>query len=82
MSDVDEVIVSEDDVETALLSLIDMAAGGDIGSEAPDLEMDDLWYGLENSATFQAEGVMTMNKGLVLKFMDGTEYQVTIVRSR
>ncbi len=32
--------------------------------------------------TFEEEGVLTMNKGLVLRFPDGSEYQLTIVRSR
>lgn len=43
----------------------------------------------ENSAlegsqirTFQQAGVMTYNKGLVITLPDGTEYQLTIVRSR
>lgn len=43
----------------------------------------------ENSAlegsrikTFQQAGVMTYNKGLVITLLDGTEYQLTIVRSR
>lgn len=75
-----EILTSEDEVETALLSLIDAAADGDI--QAEEVEIDDLWLGLENSATFQAEGLLTMNKGVVLRFCDGREYQVTIVRSR
>ena len=33
-------------------------------------------------ATFEEEGVMTYNKGLVLRLPDGTEYQLTIVQSR
>jgi len=43
----------------------------------------------ENSAlesaearTFEDAGVMTNNKGLVITLPDGTEYQLTIVRSR
>ena len=42
----------------------------------------------ENSAlesvevqTFENAGVMTYNKGLVITMPDGTEYQLTIVRS-
>lgn len=33
-------------------------------------------------ATFKEDGVMTYNKGLVLRLPDGTEYQLTIVQSR
>ncbi len=32
--------------------------------------------------TFDEEGVLTMNKGLVLRFPDDSEHQITIVRSR
>lgn len=32
--------------------------------------------------TFTEDGVMTRDKGLVISLPDGTEYQLTIVRSR
>lgn len=32
--------------------------------------------------TFEQEGVMTYNKGLVITCPDGSEFQVTIVQSR
>ena len=32
--------------------------------------------------TFEEAGVMTYNKGLVITLPDGTEYQLSIVRSR
>jgi len=32
--------------------------------------------------TFEGAGVLTMNKGLVLRMGDGTEFQLTIVQSR
>lgn len=32
--------------------------------------------------TFAVHGVMTCDKGLVISLPDGTEYQLTIVRSR
>lgn len=32
--------------------------------------------------TFHAAGVLTMNKGLVVRLPNGAEYQITIVRSR
>jgi hypothetical protein len=32
--------------------------------------------------TFNGAGVLTMNKGLVLRMADGSEFQLTIVRSR
>ena len=36
----------------------------------------------EHSGTFEEMGIMTRNKGVVFRFEDGTEFQVTIVRSR
>ena len=43
-------------------------------------------YELEESfgsvASFEQAGVMTMNKGLVVRMRDGSEFQLTIVRSR
>ena len=32
--------------------------------------------------TFEQSGVMTYNKGLTVTLPDGSEYQITIVRSR
>lgn len=32
--------------------------------------------------TFEEEGVMTYDKGLVITLPDGSEYQITIIRSR
>jgi hypothetical protein len=32
--------------------------------------------------TFEQDGVLTYNKGLVITLPNGTEYQLTIVRSR
>jgi len=38
--------------------------------------------GIEGVASFEDAGVLTMNAGLVVTMDDGTEYQITIVRSR
>ena len=32
--------------------------------------------------TFKDAGVLTLNAGIVLRLMDGSEFQITIVRSR
>jgi hypothetical protein len=37
---------------------------------------------VQNVMTFEDAGVMTHDKGLVLRTEDGREFQVTIVRSR
>jgi hypothetical protein len=37
---------------------------------------------IDSAATFADEGVMTLNKGLVVRLSDGSEFQLSIVRSR
>lgn len=39
------------------------------------------WENMQVS-TFEEAGVLTYDKGLVIRLPDGTEYQLTIVRSR
>lgn len=41
----------------------------------------DLETEVERVDTFEQAGVMTSNRGLVLSFEDGSEFQITIVRS-
>jgi hypothetical protein len=38
--------------------------------------------GIQGVATYRDAGVMTMNNGLVVTMDDGTEFQLTVVRSR
>jgi hypothetical protein len=38
--------------------------------------------GIRSARTFRDLGVMTHNHGLVVRMDDGSEYQVTVVRSR
>lgn len=38
--------------------------------------------GVANVSTFEEAGVLTMNAGLVVRMDDGSEFQLTIVRSR
>ena len=37
---------------------------------------------VESAWSFEHVGVMTNNKGLVVRMQDGTEFQVTVVQSR
>lgn len=37
---------------------------------------------VDGASTFEEAGVLTRNAGLVVRMMDGTEFQVTIVKSR
>jgi hypothetical protein len=58
---------SEAEMQDWLADLIEEAEEGDAGVAAE---------------TFHAAGVLTMNKGLVVRMPNGAEFQVTIVRSR
>ncbi len=40
-----------------------------------------LWENMQVS-TFEEAGVMTYDKGLIIRLPDGTEYQLTIIQSR
>jgi hypothetical protein len=46
-----------------------------------NVDVDDL-PSVESAQSFEDAGVMTTNAGLVLILSDGTEYQITVVRSR
>ena len=61
----------EETVQNGLVALI--------RSEA---DPEDLLWGDAQVETFEEAGVMTYNKGLVVRLPDGSEFQVTIVQSR
>ena len=53
--------------------------------DADDLDQFDLpddLGGIEHVRTFEEAGVLTQNAGLVIELADGSQWQVTIVRSR
>jgi hypothetical protein len=47
-----------------------------------EVTMDGELPELARAQSFEECGVLTMNKGLVLRMADGSEFQVEIVRSR
>lgn len=63
-------------LQDALVMLIDeQEAFSDL---FPESDMPDV----RHVETFEHAGVMTTDAGVVLRFVDGSEYQITIVRSR
>lgn len=53
------------------------------GDEIDELgEMAMLLPPIRGVTTFEEQGVLTTDKGLIIRFQDGSEFQVTIVRSR
>ncbi len=73
--------MNDHEFQDALKALLDEVACMD----SDDLEQFDLPHdlgGVENVRTFEEAGVLTQNAGLVIETADGSEWQVTIVRSR
>ena len=70
------------DLATTLLRVLDTLAGCD----ADDLAAMDLDAALPlvNSQvqSFEQAGILTRDAGLVLTLADGSEYQVTVIRSK
>lgn len=62
---------TEEEVEEALRAVLQY------GESVSDTILDDA-----RAETFEEAGVMTMNRGLVIRLKDGCEYQLTIVQSR
>jgi hypothetical protein len=65
--------MDEKEMQDALIGLI------------ADEAMTSEYFGDDNVRSvdsFESEGVLTNNAGIVLRLMDGSEFQITIVRSR
>ena len=45
-------------------------------------ENRDDWQGFRTARTYAEAGVITSDDGVVIRLEDGTEYQLTVVRSR
>ena len=74
---------SGDDVDFAGRTLEEwQAAGHDENSIVADPLFIDPEAGVDSVETFETRGVLTTNQGLVVKMRDGSEFQITIVRSR
>jgi hypothetical protein len=64
-------------VVDALVAVFNAAAYGD---DLNDADMDAFENG--RAVSFEREGVMTNNAGVVLKTADGSEFQITVVQSK
>ena len=63
--------MTEHDIETTLLELeYQTGEDGD-----PIIEQ------LHSAASFEDRGIMTRNRGVVFRMKDGSEFQITIVKS-
>jgi len=64
--------MTEQDIEQALLEL-EYQTGEDGG---PITEQ------LHSAVSFEDQGIMTLNRGVVFRMKDGSEFQITIVKSK
>ncbi len=67
------------DVEDLIAQSLNLHADAAINRAEP--ETPDLIEQLHSIRRFTDDGVLTTDAGLVLRFDDGTEFQITIVRS-
>lgn len=51
-------------------------------AEEDDSVFESIETGVDHAVSFAEAGVLTQNAGFVLRLGDGSEFQVTIVRSR
>ena len=68
-----EVVMHEERFEALLATMLE---------EHADLDENDDDVVVAEVVTFRDAGVLTRNAGLVVRLDDGTEFQITIVRSK
>lgn len=65
---------SEQELESELECLLTAYGESDAACALEDIDV-------ESVSSFADAGIMSMNKGLVVRCQDGSEFQLTIVRS-
>ena len=74
--------MTEKTFETVLQDLLETAGWAVGDSDAGDLEAEIEPFQGCSVTTYEDAGVLTRNRGLVVRMADGTEFQVQIVQSR
>ncbi len=75
--------MDERELQDSLRDLLESVSGMDDEDRA-DAGLDGLAEPFEDAVTrsFEESGVLTMNAGCTLRMADGSEYQLTVVRSK
>jgi hypothetical protein len=73
--------MDERELQDALKALLEKVAFMD-DEERTDAELPDELAGVKRVSTYEEEGVLTRDAGLVVTMAEGAEFQLTIVRSR
>jgi len=82
--------LSEQGLQTVLLAVLmgeadpteALPADATTDTDEPNEDDDQSEVWIDSAATFADGGVLTLNKGLVVRLSDGSEFQLSIVRSR
>jgi hypothetical protein len=77
----EDLNITDEVVQRALRALLEQPAAIDCFGDAAGHDPDEIDVAPEVE-TFEEGGVLTNNAGLTLTFSDGSEFQLTIVRSR
>ncbi len=72
--------MNDAELERALYDLLAAVTMADFDDE-PEVTVPEELVELDVVSTFEEQGLLTMNKGLVLRMKDRSEWQITVVRS-
>lgn len=73
--------MNETEMERALYDLLAAVTIADFDDE-PEITVPDELVDLDMVRTFDEAGLLTSNKGLILRTKSGVEFQIAIVKSR
>ncbi len=73
---------SDAEIEALLDTLLDQACEALSDDDDPLADIAEPLNGLIEVRTFGDAALLTRERGLVLRFADGTEFQITIVQTR
>jgi len=68
--------MDEQTLQDNLMSVLDELPEGTLQDQ------DGNEFNVHRTTSFQADGVLTSNRGFTLRMMDGSEFQISIVRSK
>jgi len=75
--------MTEQEVQDGLRTFLEEYSWSDADDRFGAEEIGDLLgFYPEGIRTYDDAGILTMNKGLVIEMPDGSEFQITIVKSR
>ena len=73
--------MNENELQNALKNLLEEISFMD-AEDRQDAGLGDELAGIERVSTFEEDGVLTRDAGLVITTADGAQFQLTIIRSR